>query len=73
VERPARWLVAFQPVALAAGATGPIRLGVPYDRLAFWDEAGDDFAVEPTRYRFVVAPHAAAAGVSATVDLDPTV
>jgi beta-glucosidase len=72
VERPARWLVAFQPVAVAAGATGAVRLRVPHDRLAFWDEASDDFVVEPTRYRFVVAPHAAAEGVVATVDVEPT-
>jgi beta-glucosidase len=70
VERPVRWLVAFEAVPIAAGATRAVGLRVPLDRLAYWDEARDDFVVESTRYRFVVAPHAADPGVAATVDVD---
>jgi beta-glucosidase len=70
VERPTRWLVAFEAVPIVAGATRAVGLCVPLDRLAYWDETRDDFVVEPTRYRFVVASHAADPGVAATVDLD---
>jgi beta-glucosidase len=69
VERPPRWLVGFQAVALAAGATGTVRLDVPVDALAYWDEARDDFVVEATRYELVVGAHAAATGDSVRVEL----
>lgn len=69
VERPRRWLVGFQRVALEPGASTRVSIRVPVETLASWDETGDRFVVEGTRYDLVVAPHAASPGQTVSVDV----
>jgi beta-glucosidase len=69
VERARRWLVGFVKVPVAAGETVRAKIRVPFDHLAYWDEARDDFVVEVIRYDLVVAPHATAAGERTSVEL----
>ena len=69
VERPRRWLVGFQPGAVAAGASERVTLRVATERLAHWDDDRGGFVVEPIRYELVLAPNAESPGVVVSVDL----
>lgn len=58
VERPARELRAFGRLDVPAGETRPLTLTLSVADWAYFDEARDDFVVEPARYRVVAAAHA---------------
>lgn len=58
VERPVKHLVAFARVPLAVGEHTTVTLPVPASRLARFDEAVDDFVVDPGRWELRVGPHA---------------
>lgn len=69
IDRPKRWLVGFQRVALDPGATTRVAIRVPLERLAYWDESRDGFVVEAARYELIVAPHAADTRQSVSTEL----
>jgi beta-glucosidase len=58
VECAPKELKAFARVALAPGETRPVRLEVPVSDLAYYDDAGSGFVVEPGSYEAVVGRHA---------------
>jgi beta-glucosidase len=68
VPRPLRQLTGWSRVPLEPGATARVTFRVPTDRLGF---VGRDLEriVEPGEIEFIVAPSAAAAGHSKTVEL----
>jgi beta-glucosidase len=47
VERPAKQLVGFDRVWIARGQTKTVTVPLKSDTLAYWDEAGNRFVVEP--------------------------
>jgi beta-glucosidase len=51
LERPARWLVAFQRVTLESGARTTVELEVRADDLAVWDDAAGGWRSDPGGYR----------------------
>jgi len=59
VERPKCWLVGFARLSVPAGETRTARLALSTRRLAYFDEARDDFHVEPIAYELIAARHAA--------------
>ncbi len=58
VERAPKTLVAFARVAVAAGASREATVPIRARELAWFDEARDDFTVEPIAYTLRVAQHA---------------
>ncbi len=58
VERAEKELKAFTRVSLAPGETKTVTLTVPVAKLAYFDEAADDFVIENGRYQFTAAAHA---------------
>ena len=58
VERADKELKAFARTSLAPGETRTVSLPVPVEKLGFFDEAQDGFAVEPGSYRVRAAAHA---------------
>jgi len=58
VERPNKELKAFQRVAVDAGETRRVEIELPIHKLAYFDEASDDFVVEPIEYEVMAARHA---------------
>lgn len=65
-EYPARWLVAFAPVRVAAGAAATFSMVVPARRLAHW---ADGWHVAPGSLEFSVGTDAVNAACHATVRL----
>src|SRR5690606_8370801 len=57
VERAPRELAAFRRVSLAPGERRRVHFAIPASRLAYFDEAADDFVVEPGRYRLTAGRH----------------
>jgi len=51
LDRPARWLVAFQRVTLESGATKTVELEVFADDLAVWDDVAGGWRSDPGEYR----------------------
>jgi beta-glucosidase len=49
IERPLKELKAFKRVALQPGASAPVKLLIPIEKLRHWDEAAGDWAIEPGR------------------------
>jgi len=72
VQRPARTLVAFARVPLAAGACQRIRLTIPLRRLAFFDVHQDGFQIEAGIHRLVLARHCEDPGLAIELLLDAT-
>ena len=72
VQRPARTLVAFARVPLAAGACQRITLEIPLRRLAFFDVHQDGFVIEAGIHRLVVARHSEDPGLACEVLLGAT-
>jgi beta-glucosidase len=72
VQRPARALVAFARVLLAAGACQRITLMIPLHRLAFFDVHQDGFQIEAGVYRLVVARHCENPGLACELLLGAT-
>ena len=72
VPRPARALVAFARVPLAAGTAQRITLTIPLHRLAFFDVHQDGFMVEAGIHRLVVARHCEDPGLACELSLDAT-
>jgi beta-glucosidase len=70
VERPARTLVAFQRLHLAAGATRRITLAVPLRACATFDPARDGFVTEAGVHRLVVARHVEEEGLGVALELE---
>jgi beta-glucosidase len=70
VDRPARMLVGFCCVLLQPGQAEPVQIDVPLQRLAFFDEAADAFALEAGRHRVRVARHAEDDGIGAEIKLE---
>jgi beta-glucosidase len=57
VERAAKELKAFSRIALQPGETKTVQLELPASRLAYYDEAKDEFVVEPVAYEVCVGAH----------------
>jgi len=72
VRRPARALVAFARVPLAAGSRQRIELTIPLHRLAFFDVQLDGFMIEAGIHRLVVARHCEDPGLVCELPLDAT-
>jgi beta-glucosidase len=72
VQRPARVLVAFARVPLAAGTCQRITLTIPLHRLAFFDITQDGFMIEAGIHRLVVARHSEEPGLACELLLGPT-
>lgn len=70
VERPARTLVAFQRLFLAAGEARRITLAVPLRTCATFDPTRDAFVTEAGVHRLVVARHVDEEGLAVALDLD---
>ncbi len=70
VERPARTLVAFQRLHLAAGASRRITLAVPLRACATFDPAQDGFVTEGGVHRLVVARHVEDDGQTVALELE---
>ena len=69
VERPARTLVAFRRVQLAAAEQRRISLEVPLRHLAFFDPEQDGFRLEAGHHRLVVAHHSEDPGLACALEL----
>ena len=69
VQRPARTLVAFARVPLAAGESQRLALTIPLRRLAFFDVARDGFALEAGVHSLVVACHSDDPGLVCALEL----
>jgi beta-glucosidase len=72
VQRPARTLVAFARVPLAAGSSQRITLTTPLHRLAFFDVHQDGFQIEAGIHRLVLARHCEDPGLVCELALDAT-
>ena len=72
VQRPARALVGFARVPLAAGACQRITLTIPLHRLAFFDSTQDGFMIEAGFHRLVVARHCEDSGLACELLLGVT-
>jgi len=72
VQRPARALVAFARVPLAAGSRQRIELTIPLHRLAFFDITQDGFMIEAGIHRLVVARHCEDPGLVCELPLAAT-
>ena len=72
VQRPARSLVAFARVPLAAAACQRITLTIPLHRLAFFDVDQDGFQIEAGIHRLVVARHCEDPGLALELLLEAT-
>lgn len=57
VERPLKELVRFARVSLNPGESKNVSINIPISRLAYFDEAKDDFVVEAIEYEFLAARH----------------
>jgi beta-glucosidase len=57
IERAPRELRGFARIAVPSGATRTARIPLAIRSLAYFDEARDDFAVEPIAYDLVAARH----------------
>jgi beta-glucosidase len=57
IERAPRELRAFARVAVPAGETRTVQIPLEVRSLAYFDEARDDFAVEPIAYELALARH----------------
>jgi beta-glucosidase len=72
VQRPARALVGFARVPLAAAACQRITLTIPLHRLAFFDITQDGFMIEAGIHRLVVARHSEEPGLVCELLLEAT-
>jgi beta-glucosidase len=72
VQRPARVLVGFARVDLAAGACQLITLTIPLHRLAFFDITQDGFQIEAGIHRLVLARHCEDPGLACELSLGAT-
>ena len=72
VERPARQLVGFQRLSLAAGEAREVVLTLPLRRLAWFDASADAFRLEPGRHRLVLARHVEDGGIALDLELADT-
>ncbi|HEY2342262.1 MAG TPA: glycoside hydrolase family 3 C-terminal domain-containing protein, partial [Chthoniobacteraceae bacterium] len=54
VPRPAKELRGFVRVSLAPGEKRSVTLSVPFEKLAYWDEASHGFRVEPGAYEIML-------------------
>lgn len=70
VERPARTLVAFQRLLLAAGESHHITLAIPLRACATFDPALDGFVTEAGLHRLVVARHVEDEGLAVALELE---
>jgi len=57
VERAPRELRGFARVAVPAGQARTVQIALPIRSLAYFDEARDDFVVEPIAYELLAARH----------------
>ena len=57
VERAERELKAFTRIGVAAGASTEVAIDLPIERLAYFDEARDEFVVEALEYELIAARH----------------
>jgi beta-glucosidase len=57
VERAPKELKAFTRIALQPGETRTVQLSLPISRLAYYDEAQEEFVVEPLEYQLFVGAH----------------
>lgn len=57
VERAPKELKAFARVSLQPGETKTVQLNLPVSRLAYYDEAQEEFVVEPIEYEVFVGAH----------------
>ena len=69
LERAERSLIGFERLTLEKGEVRRLSLALPLRRLAYFDEAADDFALEPGRHRIWIARHAEDDGLAVDVDL----
>jgi len=72
VQRPARTLVAFSRVPLAAGACQRFRLTISLHRFAFFDVRQDGFVIEAGIHRLVLARHCEDPGLAIELLLEAT-
>ncbi len=70
VERPARTLVAFQRLLLAAGEARRITLAIQLRACATFDPAQDGFVTEEGVHRLVVARHVEDEGLAVALELE---
>ena len=70
VERPARTLVAFERLLLAAGEARRITLAIQLRACATFDPAQDGFVTEEGVHRVVVARHVEDEGLAVALELD---
>ena len=72
VRRPARWLAGFAVVTAQPGEVRDVHVEVPARALRHWDADLGRWAVESGDLVLAAAPHAGAAGSTATVTLLPS-
>ena len=72
MDKPERELKAFAKTPLLQpGESCTVRLSVPVESLASWDEAAEGWAVENGRYRFIAARNAADKGLCKKIRVQP--
>ena len=72
MDKPERELKAFAKTPLLQpGESCTVRLSVPVESLASWDEAAEGWAVENGRYRFIAAKNAADKGLCKKIRVQP--
>jgi beta-glucosidase len=59
VERPSKELRGFQRITLKPGETQTVRLPLPGDSLAWWNEKTGRYEVEPGRVRVMLGASSA--------------
>jgi len=59
VKRPAKELRGFQRISLQPGESKSVTLGLPAEKLAFWDEKSHGFVVEPGTYKVMAGASSA--------------
>ena len=69
VYRPIKQLRAFKRVMIKAGRTASVRLDVPAQQLAYWDEKGRKWALESAPVTLSVGPNSASTPLSAQIEV----
>ena len=68
MDKPERELKAFAKTPLLQpGESCTVRMSVPVESLASWDETAEGWEIERGRYRFVAARDAAEKGLAKTI------
>lgn len=71
VTRPAKQLCGFRRISLKPGESEMVEIEIPTGKLAYWDESGDRFVVEPGRYELMVGASSADIRARATFEVAP--